>query len=397
MMIFGRTLLPQRTDQSGDLERSRQYMTALRVESASPVVGKTIDAAGLRHLTGVFLSRIDREDRTILAPSPNEQILAGDVLVFVGVLSSVVDLARMKGLTPVADGVGPGASRANLRLVEAVISGASPLIGRTIRDAEIRSRYGAVVVAVHRQGHAIIGRLGDIELRPGDTLLLETNERFASRHRDSSDFHLVSALEGAAVPRHDRAWIAIAILLLMVVAVASGLMDLLPAAMSAACAMIITRCCTGPQVRASMDWTVLIVVGCAFAIGRAMLTTGLAPEIAQFVVSVAGSMGKVAVLAVVYAMTVAFTMLLSNTAAAALVFPIAVSTAASVGFTDFTPLAVVIAIGASAEFSTPIGYQTNLMVMGPGGYRWLDYTRFGGPLTLVCGVTAVIATALKWI
>ncbi|HZW10443.1 MAG TPA: SLC13 family permease, partial [Phycisphaerales bacterium] len=324
-----------------------------------------------------------------------------DVLVFAGALESVVDLQKFKGIAPVADEASHERYRPNMRLIEAVISQASPLVGRTIRDAEIRTRYGAAVIAVHRHGHRLRGRIGDIVLREGDTLLLEAEPGFAKRYRTSASFHLVSALEGAATPRHERAWVAIAILLGLVALMSAGELPLvgdLPevvVAMVAAGAMILFRCCTGPQARSGIEWPVLIVIGTSFGIGKAMETSGLAAYAASFVTESGGRFGPAALLAIVYAVTLGFTILISNNAAAALMFPIAVGVAQASDL-PFMPFALAICFAASLEFMTPLGYQTNLMVMGPGGYRYADFLRFGGPLTLLAGTVAIAGLCLQF-
>lgn len=394
ILLLGRRLLPDRDTPEERTSRTvREYLAPLRVAQGSPIVGKSVEQAGLRHLPGLYLSRIDRMDHTIVAVGPGEIIEAGDVLVFVGALDSLVDVQKIKGIEPVADGESESVGyRPNLRLIEAVLAPSSPLVGQTIRDAQLRSRYGAVVVAVHRQGHRLRGKVGDIRLRPGDTLLLEAPARFAERYRSSPEFHLVSALDDTPTLRHERAWLSLAILAALIIALSAGV-NTMVAAMGAAGLMILTRCCTGPQARAGVDWQVLVVIGAAFGLGEAMRSTGLAAILSTGIIDASAGAGPWVLLGAVYFATVLFTMVLTNNAAAVLMFPIAMSIAIE-GSLNPMPFAIVVAIAASCEFSTPIGYQTNLMVMGPGGYRWLDYTRFGLPLTVLCGVVCVALAPL---
>lgn len=396
ILLMGRRLLRAQSARSLDLETARQYATAMRVAPDSIVSGRTVEQAGLRHLPGLFLSRIERENESVAAVGPEEVLQAGDVLVFVGVLDSVVDLQKMKGLVPVIDDGAPKRDRPNLKLIEAVISPSSPLVGQTIREAEIRTRYGAVVIAVHRHGERVAGKIGDIVLRPGDTLLLEAEPGFARRHRDSHEFHLLSELEGSAAPRHERAWISLGILVVLIVLLSlEQYFSSVTVAMTAAGLMVLCRCCTGAQARAGIDWSVLLTIAASLGIGRAMETSGLASNVASAVLSVGGSAGPIGLLAAVYVLTLVFTTFISNNAAAAIMFPIAVALAESAGL-NVMPLAVCIAVAASCEFLTPLGYQTNLMVMGPGGYRWLDYTRFGGPLTLIAAVVAIVVSSFAY-
>lgn len=389
MLLLGRRLLPEREGGPAAPEGGRQYTAAMRVRPGSAAAGRTIEAAGLRGLPGLFLSRIDRADESVVAVAPEEVLREADTLIFVGVLDSIVDLQKIKGLEPVADGGGPGADRARMRLIEGVISPSSPLVGSTIRDAGIRSRYGAVVVAVHRHGHRLPGKIGDIVLRPGDTLLLEAAPGFAKQHRHSAEFHLVSELDGAAAPRHERAWWAIGIMVLLVALLSrENLIPPVTAALAAAGLMVVGRACTGAQARSAIEWPVILAIGASFAIARAMEKTGLAAAAAGLVTEWSRDAGPAGALAAVYTLTLGFTVLVSNNAAAALAFPIALGVSESSGI-GFTPFAVAICLAASCEFATPIGYQTNLMVMGPGGYRWSDYFKFGGPLTLLCAAVAM--------
>lgn len=384
LLLFGRRLLPDGEART-EPEQVKKYMAMVKVGEGA-LVGKTVEQARLRNLTGLFLSRIERADE-VLTARPDTRLEAGDVLGFVGNLESVVDLHQIDGLEPANEEQRPTYSTQR-QLIEAVMSHTSPLIGLTIKDAKIRTRYGVVIVAVHRHGHQLRGKLGSIVLEAGDTLLLEGTDTFLERNKDSVDFHLVAALEGTAAPRHERAPVALLLLGVLIVLLGLRVTSPVVAIMLVAALMGISRCCTAPQARRAVDWEVLIVIGSAFGIARAMAKTGLAETLAKLVLSAAQPFGTVALLAAVYLLTTILTAFITNIAAAILVFPIALSVTQATGH-PFLPFAACMAVAASCEFSTPIGYQTNLMVMGPGGYRWADYTRFGGPLTILCGLVAV--------
>ena len=408
ILIFGRKLLPDRANPIEDAEtRGQGYHAALKVSPHSPIVGKTVEEANLRNLPGLFLSRIERVDDSMVAVSPKEIIHEGDVLIFVGQLESVVELQQIKGLVPattethghreseVEESEADDHYRPNLRIVEAVVSNNSSLVGMTIRQSGIRTRYGAVVVAVRRQGQQIPGKLGEIRLRPGDTLLLEAPPGFSDRFGATGDFYLVNERITPAALRHDRAWAAIAILALLVVLLSFSVFEPMTAAMLAAGLMVVTRCCTGPQARRGVDFQILTVIGASFGIGQAMINTGLAADISHVIVSACSSLGPTGLLAAIYILTTLFTATMTNNAAAVLMFPIAIGIALDQQYNPM-PFIVAITVAASCEFSTPIGYQTNLMVMGPGGYRWLDYTKFGGPLTILCGVICVVLAPMMF-
>lgn len=390
LLIAGRRLLPAREEVvAKDQKEAREYMTAMKVNPGSVIEGRTVEQAGLRHLPGLYLARIERNGGPVLAVSPTEELRGGDTLVFIGDIESVVDLQKIKGLEPTG---GPEGYRPNMKLIEVVISTGSPLVGVSVREGAFRTRYGAVIIAVHRHGQRLEGKIGDIVLRGGDTLLIEARGDFARRFSDSKDFYLVSEREGIAAPRHERSWISLVILGVVVTLLATQWVDTVVAAMIGALAMVGTRCCKASEARGGVDWRVLIVIAGAFGIGRAMEQTGVATHVAGAILALTEGGPPILLLGLVYVITIAFTACINNNAAAVLMFPIVLEIAGERGL-DFMPFAVVLVIAASCEFMTPIGYQTNLMVMGPGGYRWGDYLRFGGPLTGLCAVVCVSVCA----
>ncbi|MEX0977864.1 MAG: SLC13 family permease, partial [Pirellulales bacterium] len=249
-----RWLLPDRRPAISTHDDPREYTVEMQVAPDSPLVGKTIEQAGLRHLPGVYLAEIDRDGNVMPAVSPQEVLRADDRLLFVGIVESVVDLQRIRGLLPATDQVAKlSAPRPQRCLIEAVVSNSCPLVGKTIRDGRFRNTYNAVVVAVGRNGQRLHMKIGDIVLHAGDTLLVEAHPSFADQQRNNRDFFLVSRLEGSNPPRHDRAWTSIAILVAMVVVVAVGWLSMLHAALLAAALMMLSRCVTVESARRSID------------------------------------------------------------------------------------------------------------------------------------------------
>ncbi len=396
LLLFGRRLLPERRSVISEFEDPREYTVEMLVQPNSPLVGQTIEQAGLRHLPGIYLMEIERAGDLLVAVSPQERLHANDRLVLVGIAESVVDLHRIRGLVPAPDQIFKlDAPRSRRCLIEAVVSNSCPLVGKTIRDGRFRSVYNAVVVAVARNGERIHKKIGDIVLQPGDTLLLETQPAFVDQQRNNRDFFLVSKLEDSTPPRHDRAWLALLILAGMVFVAATGWLSMLKAAALAAALMVVTRCATGETTRRSIDWQVLLTIAAALGMARAMDKTGLAAAIAETFIGLAGHNPWIA-LAAVYGVTSLFTAIITNNAAAVLMFPIAFATAHDVLGVNAMPFAIAVMIAASASFSTPIAYQTNLMVYGPGGYRFSDYLRIGVPLNVLMWVTTVTITPLVW-
>jgi len=396
VLLLGRRLLPDRRPAiSPTDDDSREYTVEMLVEPYSTLVGQTIEGAGLRHLPGLYLMEIDRADEVLVAVSPLERLQVNDRLIFVGIVESVVDLQKIHGLTPAPDQIFKlDTPRSERCLIEAVVSNTCSLIGKSIRDGRFRTVYNAVVVAVARNGERIRKKIGDIVLQAGDTLLLETYPSFVEQQRNSRDFFLVSPVENSTPPRYDRAWVALAILMGMVVVAAMNWMSMLKAASLAAGLMLLTRCCSGTTARRSVDLQVLLVIAASFGIGRALQVSGVAEAIAQTLIGLAGQNPWV-VLAVVYGVTLVMTELLTNNAAAVLVFPIAIATAENLQV-NFMPFGVAVMIAASCGFATPLGYQTHMMVYGPGGYRFSDYLRIGVPLDLLIWVTAVAIIPWVW-
>jgi di/tricarboxylate transporter len=395
ILLMSPWLLPDRRPAISTQDDSREYTVEMQVERGSPLVGKTIEQAGLRHLPGVYLAEIDRDGSILAAVSPQEILRGGDRLLFVGIVESVVDLQRIRGLMPATDQISQlSAPRPQRCLIEAVVSNSCPLVGKTIRDGRFRNVYNAVVVAVARNGERLHMKIGDIVLRPGDTLLVEAHPSFADQQRGSRDFFLVSRLADSNPPRHDRALIAVVLMLLMVLAVSFEWISMLKAAMLTAGLMIFARCITTDAARRSVDWQVLLAIAASFAMGTALEKTGAARQIAEQMILLAHN-NPWATLAIVYAMTLICTELITNNAAAALMFPFAMDTAAGLG-ANYMPFVIAVMMAASAGFATPIGYQTNLMVYGPGGYRFSDYVKIGVPLDILVGIVTIGLAPLVW-
>jgi len=399
LLLVGPKLLPNRGSSASVMADPREYTLEMIVPEGSALAGKTVEDAGLRNLPGCFLVEVEREGGVMAAVGPESVLRAGDRLVFAGVVEAIKDLQTLRGLTPATDQVFKlDSPRYRRRLFEAVVSRTSPAAGRTIREGRFRNTYDAVVIAVAREGERLKGKLGAIELKPGDTLLLEADPGFAEKHRNSRDFLLVSALEDSTPRRHARAPMAVVLLAGMVALAALGVMEMLTAALLAAGLMVLSRCCTITEARRSIDWSVLIVIGAALGLGEALRVSGASSDIAHAILSVVGQHPWMVLLAI-YAITSLATEVITNNAAVVLVFPIAVKAVEKIEIATSTdvslmPFVIAIMIGGSASFATPLGYQTNLMVYGPGGYRFADFLRVGVPMNILIGVTTVVLTPL---
>ncbi|MFQ5805759.1 MAG: SLC13 family permease [Phycisphaerae bacterium] len=401
LLLVAPRLLPARTDMLETIGKSvREYLVEMSVQPHCPLVGKSVEAAGLRRLPGLFLVEIVRDHRVIAPVEPDEVLLAGDQLAFAGVVETIVDLERIPGLVPVteADRDVTFAERRNRRYCEAVVSGTSMLVARNIRAANFRALYNAAVIAVHRGGERLVGRIGDIVLRAGDTLLLQTGPHFAEANRNNPDFYLVSSLEQARPVRHERTWIALGLLaLLVVLLVFGGHFGVRPvvAAFLVAGLMMLTGCISIGDARRAVNLDVLLTIAAAFGLGKALEASGAATALGDLVVYLTGQRGAIAALALVYVVTIALGILITSKAAAVLVFPIAMVAATQLDV-DPRPFAIVVASAAASSFASPISYQTNMMVYGPGGYRFTDFLRVGLPLHLMLWIVALIVIPLVW-
>ncbi|MFP4554914.1 MAG: SLC13 family permease, partial [Actinomycetota bacterium] len=301
---------------------------------------------------------------------------------FVGRVDQVLDLQSMKGLEHtnqdfIRELSGPGASYFTV-----VVGYDSPLVGLSLRESGFRSRYQAAVVAIHRAGERLDTKLGDVVLRPGDALVVLTDPDFGRRWRNRADFLVVSGLDDEVEPVAPGRGRTLLIAGAMIVTAAAGLLPILHAALAAAVLMIVMRVLTPEEARNALDLDVLGVIAAAFGLAAAVEVSGLAVVISDGLIGTLGIFGETGVLLGVILATVALTELVTNNAAALLMFPVAISAAAAAGI-DPRGMAVAVAIAASASFLTPLGYQTNTMVYGPGGYRLTDYLKVGAPITII--------------
>lgn len=389
VVFAARYLLPDRKAPLSAESDPREYTVEMEVEIGSPLVGKSIEAAGLRHLPGLFLAEIDRGGNIIPAVSPREVLQAGDRLVFVGVVESVVELQKIRGLVPATEDVFHlKAPRPQRCLIEAVVSNTSPLLGKTIRDARFRSHYNAVVVAVARNGQRLREKIGDVVLHAGDVVLVEAHPSFADQHRNSRDFYLVSTIEGSSPPRHHLAMVAVGLVAALVVATTLEWISVLLASLIVAGLMLALQCVSISTARRAVNWETLLTIAASFALGTALERTGAAEMISDAAVSLAGGNPWTS-LAAIYICTLIATELISNNTAAALMLPLALSAAKQLDV-SFMPFVIAVMMGASAGFATPFGYQTNLMVYGPGGYKFMDYVKIGLPLDVIVGVITLV-------
>ncbi len=385
----GHRLLPDRGAGQEDFVAGLQdVLFEVRVSATSTLIGKTVDAAGLRDLKDAYLVHVRRGER-ILQVTPNLYFESDDVLTFSGNVEILEELLQKPGLETVVESYEHRDDQA-LPLYEAVVAESSSLVGKTLKQTNFREKYGGVVLGILRRNEQSLGPLGRVPIKAGDLLVIESLEGFDRRWNASRDeFYLVAPRTSATVrPRSKRAPFAILILIAMVGLMATGMMAVVTATFSAALGMIVLRCVRFSEAKSSIDVSVLIVIAAALGFGKAIDVTGLADVTAHGLITLTSSLGTIGVLVVLYAATNMMTELITHKAAAVLMFPVAMAIAAELGI-DARALALIVAVGAAASFMTPIGYQTNLMVMSSGSYRYRDYLKAGFPVSLIVMAIAV--------
>jgi len=378
---------------SDDRETAQPYTIAMRVDAEGPLVGGTVDAAGLRHLQGVFLAGVERAG-TVVPARPGTVLSGGDVCYFAGNVVDVVDLLEIRGLSSAEDAhlVGTG-DRPDAGLFEAVVSERSELAGATLREVGFRARYDAAVLAIRRHDDDLPGKLGTAVLRPGDVLLVLATPEFERQWRGHGDFSVIASLDAPPPVRKDSAGLVIAAIVAMIAVVVTNLLELMEASLLAAVVLIATRVISVTEARRAVNLNVVLTIAMSISLGTAVAVSGLAAEMATLLGNLGDPFGDVGRLMAVLAATMILTELLSNNAAAALMLPVALATAAEAGL-DPRSFAIVVLIGASCSFLSPIGYQTNLMVYGLGGYKFRDFTIVGAPLSLVTLIVTPIIVPL---
>ncbi|RSL35248.1 SLC13 family permease [Salibacterium salarium] len=372
-------------------DNTKDYLSEMMVTDEFAYVNHSVEEAQLRNLKGVYLIEIIRGRERISPVSSRTLVQAGDRLVFTGMISTIADLQKRKGLEV---NTGTDLSMENIRngdsrLVEVVISHQSFLTQQTIKQSRFREIYDAAVVAVHRNDERVEGKVGDIVPKAGDLLLLVTGPDFNERIQERKDFYITSPTdEQKFYEDESKGWFTLWLLLGMILMVMFGWLSIFKAMVITVGVLLVVKIVTPNQAKDSVQFQVLLLIASALGIGNVIRQTGTADWVAHGLIDGLAPLGVVAVLVTIYLLTNVFTEFITNNAAAVIMFPIGYEIALDMGI-DPIGMAVLVAIAASASFLSPIGYQTNLIVFGPGGYSFGDYARIGFPLTMICMITTV--------
>ncbi len=408
LYTFGNTLLPgEKIKKKGDYINFREFYFDVSIPANSPLVGKEIKRRKHKLLHNFLVSSIHRNDETIKTRKNNYTLQAGDHLTLAGKSDDITDLLQLSAINVDCLTNAPSNfEKKDLRQVEVVLSPRFPGIGYTNKEFDFNTHYGAIVMAIHRNGQRISTNMEDVEFKEGDTLILVGKEDFIETWGESRAFLTTTYVGDLSKPEKKQyMWLSLGIVLAMVIGTVINekieifretRMDMFFFASIAALIMLWTKIVPPKKYTKFITWDILITIAAAFGLSSAMMKSGAADVIAGSVIHLLSeNYGVLGVLAGVYLLTNLFTEVVTNNAAAALIFPIAYSAAEQMGV-DYKPFMIAICIAASASFSTPIGYQTNLIVQGLGNYKFLDYIKIGLPLNVIAFVLSMILIPVFW-
>jgi di/tricarboxylate transporter len=397
-MTIGRRLLPERIKVVEDLTEEFQmadYLTEVVVREDSPLVNRTV-RDGLKETDfDVDLLQLVRNGEVFLEPLGPKSIRAGDVFVVRTDRDTLVELLDVEGLDLVPDARVDEAeletASEQQNLVEVVVGPGASLVGQSLRSVAFRQRYDATVLAIRRGPELVRKRLDDVTLRVGDTLLIQATAESVERLDADPDFIVAQEIERTDY-RESKVWIAIGIVAAVVGAAAFTSVPIVASALAGALAMILTGCLRPTEVYESVQWDVIFLLAGVIPLGTALQHTGAAELVADGLVASSGTLPPIAVLALLYLVTALLTNVVSNNASVVLMVPVAFQAAATLDANVFS-FVLAVTFAASTAFMTPVGYQTNLFVYGPGGYTFMDYVRVGAPLQLL---VAIVTTVGIW-
>jgi di/tricarboxylate transporter len=395
LTLFSKKILKERHLQHNSIENTREYTVEMIVKPDSSLVGKTIQQAELRNLHGLYLIEIIRGDWVLAVVGPDTRLAANDRLIFTGLVDSIGELLNINGLELAEKQVFKlTGDTGRARLVEAVIGSHNPLVGKTVKQGQFRKRYNAAIIAVVRNGQRVKAKPGDIVLRPGDTLLMLARRSFLERYTLSREFMVVNGMDDLNLGDSKKAKWAWLSLLCMIILSTSGMTSVVVAAFSAAAVVLISGCISWSKAKQSLDLQVLLTIGFALGIGKALNASGGDHLLASAII---GSFGDNPwlLLVAVYVLTLLLTEMITNSAAAVIAFSLVSGMIDAMGY-NLIPFAIAIMIAASASFMSPLGYQTNLMVYSAGGYRFSDFIRLGAPLSLMVASMALVIIPFIW-
>ncbi len=395
LLVFGQKLLPDHKSVIDTIpEISREYIMEGRIKGSSSLIGKTIAEAGLRNLEGLFLFEILRENIRITAVPNDTILLEEDILLFTGNTKAIADFVKSRDGIEIPS-VGMFSRKKNTEVLEIVISHNSALKGKTLKEVNFRAKFDATAIAVHRNGETLAGKIGSVELKPGDAVLLLAGTYFEARYKDTSDFYLISRIKEFRRIGFARTTFLVGGTIAVILLSAIGLIKLFNGLLVLLTGLVIFKITRPKDLIKSVDYDLILVIALSLALGTAMIKTGVADMFATGIITVFKPFGTIGILTGIYFITAILAAFITNKAAVAVIFPVSLSLALSLN-ADVMPFILVVAYAAAANFMTPIGYQTNLMVYGPGGYKFRDFLKIGTPLTIIYMIVTVTILSLMY-
>lgn len=397
LYFVGYKMLPNRMELLQSVNgQAREYMVELNVVPGSEIIGKSITDANLRNLTGVYLFEIIREHYRITPVEPTELIREGDALVFAGDTENVIELLerRQDFVMPFTERGSNGLGK--LRIIETVIPFNSELVGNTLKQLAFRENYNAAVVAIHRNGEKLGGKIGEVILQAGDLLLISPGANFKRQLEHRQDLYLVSVLRTAtnAHPVARKGFVVV--LLALIAGMIAGLIQLFFALLLLIAYMVGSKLLSIKEIKRQLDVDLLVVLVASLTFSTALIDSGAAKTLADAFIGFFRSFGNFGIVVGVYFVTLLLTSFVTHVAAVSIVFPIAYAITMQVPGMNSVAIFIAVAFAASASFHSPFSYQTNMMVYGPGGYKFKDFLKVGLPITLIYSILALAFIGLYY-
>jgi di/tricarboxylate transporter len=395
MLLVGVRLIPggEPEEDLGKQFGIGDYLVEIILEPDARSVGTLLSGSPLLRDINIRNIEVFRGVRRVDEPPERIRLQAGDHLKVRCDLENLRKLQERQGVS-LRQEKGDRERREESIMVEAVIAPDSTLDGRSLRQARFRTRYGLTALAIRHRGLVMREHLEEMQLRAGDVLLFEMERRHLDQLREDKTFVLVSEAE-FPIFRKRRMAVAMAIIALVVLSGALGILPIMVSAILGCIMMVISRCLTMEELQESVQWKVIFLLGGVLTLGKALEKSGAAQLLADTLVGTVGILGPMALVSIFYLMTSVMTELMSNNATAALLAPIAIAAAEASGI-DAKPLLMAVTYAASASFMTPVGYQTNTLVYGLGHYRYVDFLKVGTPLNLMFWILATIIIPWFW-
>lgn len=398
MLIIGIRLIPERRGE-GDLTETfslGEYLTEVVLQDHSSSVGCTIEEAPICKDLDFLILEIRRGEKLIILPTAEIVLRSGDILKIRADVEKIRILQKREGvkLKPQAKWGDESVTSEDYKLVEAVVAPHATFDGESLQEINFREKYGTTVLAIRHQGKLLREKISDTKLKGGDTLLIEANKgRIASLKLDK-DFIIVSETETVKF-RRDKVVIALLIVAGVILTASLGFLPIVVSSVVGAILLVLFRCLLLDEVYQAIDWKIIFLLAGVLSLGTALEKTGAAQMVSSTILSSVGSFGPVMLVSAFYLLTLILTEMISNNASAALIAPIAIATATTLGVSP-VPFLVAVTFAASASFMTPVGYQTNTMIYGPGQYKFFDFVKVGTPLNIILWITASLLIPFFW-